>query len=268
MDEQSFDESSFTKAIYLNNQTLAFKLEDIGTVQKPVLKYTFFSCEKILDEVRSELLDRINFYLSLDDDLTQFYNHAMKDPSFKPVIKKLYGLHQVKFLTPFEAAAWAITSQRISIKAAHTMKERLTLAVGDSITVGDVEYWTFPSAKQIKNMGLEDLRAIIRNRRKSEYLMNVSEAFTMVSEEFLRNAPVEDVKNWLLNIKGVGEWSAHLELIRGLGRMEDISQNDRMLVACTKKLYGKEVTEETISKIAKNYGDFKGYWSYYIRVGC
>ncbi len=63
--------------------------------------------------------------MSLDDDLKPFYSHGLKDNAFKPVINKLYGLHQVKFLTPFEDAGWAVLSQRISMKAAHTIKERL-----------------------------------------------------------------------------------------------------------------------------------------------
>lgn len=70
------------------------------------------------------------------------------------------------------------------------------------------------SADQIQNLGLEKLKSILKNSRKSEYLFNVSESFAEVDEDFLRKAPIE-VKNWLLNIKGIGEWSAHLELIRG-----------------------------------------------------
>ena len=46
-------------------------------------------------------------------------------------------LHQVKFLTPFEAAGWAVLSQRISMKVAHNMKERLTHSVGDNIIIED-----------------------------------------------------------------------------------------------------------------------------------
>ena len=83
--------------------------------------------------------------------------------AFKKVINKLYGLHQVKFLTPFEGAGWAVLSQRISMKAAHTIKERLIQSVGDKITLDDVDYWTFPSADQIQNLGLEKLTSILKN---------------------------------------------------------------------------------------------------------
>ena len=214
--EQTFNDQSFTKALYLKDQTVAFKLEDQGTVEKPILLYTIFSGKTLEDDIKSELLDRIRFYLSLDDDLKPFYSHGLDDKDFKPVINKLYGLHQVKFLTPFEGAGWAVLSQRISMKAAHTIKERLIQSVGDKITIEGVDYWTFPSAEQIKNLGLEKLTSILKNSRKSEYLINVSESFAEVDEDFLRKAPIEEVKNWLLNIKGIGEWSAHLELIRGL----------------------------------------------------
>ena len=266
--EQTLHDLSFTKAVYIEDQTMAFRLENNGTVEEPVLLYTLFSRESITDHLESELLNRIKFFLSLEDDLKPFYDHGMKDKNFQTVIKKLYGLHQVKFLTPFEAACWAVLSQRISMNVAHNMKERLTQAVGDNISVDGVDYLTFPSADQIKNLGVENLTLILKNHRKSEYIMNVSESFSTVEEDFLRNAPLDEVKNWLLDIKGIGEWSAHLELIRGLGRMEELSENDRMLTSCAKKVYGNEITEENLKDIAVSYGDYQGYWTYYLRTGC
>ena len=266
-DEQTLNNQSFTKAVYIKDQTLGFKLEDIGTIEKPVLQYTIFSDKTLEDDIKSELLDRINFYLSLEDDLKPFYSHGLEDKAFKSVINKLYGLHQVKFLTPFEGAGWAVLSQRISMKAAHTIKERLIRSVGDKITIENMDYWTFPSAEQIQDLGLEKLTSILKNSRKSEYLFKVSESFAEVDEEFLRKAPIEEVKTWLLNIKGIGEWSAHLELIRGLGRMDELSGNDRMHIKCAEKIYG-QVSESDLKSIEEGYEEYKGYWEYYLRTGC
>ncbi|HML04207.1 MAG TPA: DNA-3-methyladenine glycosylase [Methanobacterium sp.] len=266
--EQTISDLSFTKAIYLEDQTLAFKLEDYGTIEKPILSYTLYSEDKISDKIKNELLDRIKFYLSLEDDLTQFYEIGREDPDFSTVLEDLYGLHQVKFLTPFEAAAWAVLSQRISMKAAHTLKNRITENVGDHIQIEGFDYWTFPDAHQINDLGLEKLQSLIKNRRKSEYLIAVADAFQNVDESFLRNTPIKEVKEWLTDIKGIGEWSAHLELIRGLGRMEGIPEHDMKLSSCFKKVYGSEATEEYLQKIADSYGEFKGYWTYYLRTGC
>jgi DNA-3-methyladenine glycosylase II len=205
----------------------------------------------------------------LEDDLKAFNALGMDDIKFNPILEDLYGLHQVKFLTPFEGASWAVLSQRISMKVAHLMKDRLTKAVGDNIQVDEVDYWTFPDAHQVKNLGVEKLQSIIKNKRKSEYLIAVANAFDEVNENFLINAPIEEVKNWLLNIKGIGEYSAHLELVRALGRMEELSvHHDKMLMSCAKKIYGPDINDESLDKIADSYGKFKGYWSYYLRTAC
>ncbi len=94
-------------------------------------------------------------------------------------------------------------------------------------------------------MGIEKLTSILKNSRKSEYLFKVSESFAEVDEDFLRNGPLEEVKTWLLNIKGIGEWSAHLELIRGLGRMDELSESDRMHIKCAEKVYGQVSESES-----------------------
>jgi DNA-3-methyladenine glycosylase II len=264
--EYILENLTLTKAIHIDGQTVAFKLESIGTVEKPVLNYEFIG-KKLDDNLKTELIDRINFFLSLNDDLKPFYQHANTDNAFKQVIDDFYGLHQVKFLTPFEAAGWAVLSQRIPMKVANKMKENLTQSVGNKIIIDKHEYWAFPSPDQIENMDLDHIISIVKNKRKSAYLINVAEAFGNVEESFLRNGPVEEVKDWLLDIKGIGEWSAHLELIRGLGRMED-SLNDRMLNKCVQKIYGTEITPENLEKIIKGYKEFVGYWEYYIRTGC
>ena len=267
-DEQNITDLTFTKSIYLSGQTIAFKLASKGTIEDPVLSYNLYSYHEIDKKTESELLDRISFFLSLEDDLIPFYEIGMKDSHFKDVVEFLYGLHQVKFLTPFEAAAWAVLSQRISMKVAHSMKDRLMKAVGDHIEVDGIDYYTFPDSSQIKKLSAEKLLYTIKNHRKTEYLMAVAEAFGQVDEQFLREGDIEEVKNWLINIKGIGEWSAHLELIRGLGRMDEIPEHDKWLLKCIQKVYRPNITEEQLTKISDSYGNYKGYWSYYIRSIC
>lgn len=266
--EQNISSQSFTKAIYLENQTFGFKLEGKGTVEEPVLVYTLFSREKLKQQARSVILNRISFYLSLEDNLEKFYATGKKDAAFASIVKNLYGLHQVKFLTPFEAAAWAVLSQRISMKVAHLMKDRLVRLLGNTIKIDGADYLAFPSPNQVKDLGSEKLISVLKNERKVEYLMAVSEAFSRVDEEFLRKGNIDEVKNWLMDIRGIGVWSAHLVLIRGLGRMEILPENDELLLKCAKEFYGSEIEKNEIKKIAEKYREFKGYWAYYLRFFC
>jgi DNA-3-methyladenine glycosylase II len=257
-------ENQLKTAVQLKN-TVGFKIESTGTVEDPVLQYQLFS-EQLDKNTVDKVIDRMTFFLSLDDDLKPFYKLARSDDVFKEILDDLHGLHQVKFLTPFEAVGWAILSQRISMNVSRKMKEKLTAYVGNNIEFEGHTFQAFPSPDQVKNMDLDELISIIKNKRKSEYLLNAAEAFSSVDEKFLRTGPLEDVKNWLMDIKGVGEWSAHLELIRGLGRMEDYTQ-DRMLRGCFEKHYGSTASNE-LEEIIKKYKEFPGYWEYYLRSGC
>ena len=86
-DEQSISNLSLTKAVYIKNMTMAFKVEDIGTVEKPVLSYNLYAYDEIRDEIKFEVLERIKFYLSLKDNLKAFYALGRDDIKFKPILE-------------------------------------------------------------------------------------------------------------------------------------------------------------------------------------
>ncbi len=51
-DEQTISGASLTKAVYLKKMTMAFKVKDIGTVEKPVLSYNLYAYDEISDEIK------------------------------------------------------------------------------------------------------------------------------------------------------------------------------------------------------------------------
>ncbi len=100
--DQKIDELSLTRAVCIGGQTVAFNVRSTGLIKSPRLKYALSSDRPLTLGVRDAAVDRISFFLSLADDLEHFYRIGYGDVDFAPVLQKLYGLHQVKFLTPFE----------------------------------------------------------------------------------------------------------------------------------------------------------------------
>ena len=203
-DEQVVKTGFLTKAVQIKGKTIAFKVADIGTVEDPKLEFTAFSESKFTKEDHELIADRINFFLSLNDNLKEFYEIAKKDECIQPAIKKFYGHKQVKFLTPFEIACWAILAQRIPMKIAHRMKENVVQKVGGQIKVDDVEYLSFPEPSDLMTTSAE-LHKLVPNKKKSDYILGVAEAFSKVDEQWLRTAPYEKVHDWLTDIKGIGD---------------------------------------------------------------
>jgi DNA-3-methyladenine glycosylase II len=266
--EQTVSSHSLTKAISIDGQTIVFQLASIGTTEKPELEYTLFSAEPFTDAKKNAVVERITFFLSLKDNLEPFYHIGREDADFAPIIEHLYGYHQVKFLTPFENACWAVLTQRNPMKIAQKTKQTLIEKYGNSLEVNESVYWAFPEPFQIAIVDESDLLQVVRNDRRTEYLIAVARAFSEVDEEFLKTAPDEEVEAWLRNIKGIGEWSATFIMVRGLGRMERVPLTETRLIEAASKAYGhgEDLSRNDLKRIADRYGLWQGYWAHYLRV--
>ena len=266
--EQTVSTHSLTKAISIDGQTVVFQLTSIGTTEKPELEYSLFSAKPFSQAMENAVVERITFFLSLKDDLQPFYRLGRADPDFAPIIEHLYGYHQVKFLTPFENACWAVLTQRNPMKIAQQTKQMLVEKYGSSLEVSGSVYWAFPEPMQIAVVDESELLKTIRNDRRTEYLVAVARAFSEADEEFLKTASDEAVEAWLRNIKGIGEWSATFIMVRGLGRMERVPLTEARLFEAASKVYGhgEELSRVDLKRLADKYGLWQGYWAHYIRV--
>lgn len=266
--EQTVSTHSLTKAISIDGQTVVFQLTSIGTTEKPGLEYTLFSAKPFSQAMENAVVERITFFLSLKDDLQPFYHLGREDPDFAPIIEHLYGYHQVKFLTPFENACWAVLTQRNPMKIAQQTKQALVEKYGSSLEVSGSVYWAFPEPMQIAVVDESELLKMIRNDRRTEYLVAVARAFSEADEDFLKTASDEEVEAWLRNIKGIGDWSATFIMVRGLGRMERVPLTEARLFEAASKVYGhgEELNRDDLKRLADKYGLWQGYWAHYIRV--
>jgi DNA-3-methyladenine glycosylase II len=260
--EQLVDEASLIKAMMVDGQTVVFKVEAEGQH----LRYELFSSDPLSTSTGDSVAERISFFLSLQDDVNQFYSIAReRDPKFSELIDELRGLHHVKFMTFLEASCWAVMSQRIQRPIALRMKRSLTERFGGSLEVDGRTYWAFPDRSRLAAATARELLEATRNQRTTERLVSLLMSLDELDESFLRTAPLEKAEARLMKVNGIGEWSSQLILFRGLGRIEKLQPiNVRLLGETIKRVYGSE--EKTLDEINKIYGSWSGYWSLYLRA--
>jgi DNA-3-methyladenine glycosylase II len=264
--EQVVGNLSMTKSLSIDGLPVAFKLTSTGTIDQPTLDYTLYAEQPLSLEHQHTAIDKISFYLSLNDDLNPFYAIGQDDACFAPVIEQLYGFHQVKFsVSLFEHACWSILTQRNYISIARKMKDALIARYGSRIAVDGTILPIFPEARAIVEAGEAELISVIRHQQKANYLSGVARAFLDVDEQFLRYGDYATVSAWLHNIKGIGDWSAAFLLIRGLGRTEQISSEKHLLAAASAR-YQQPMTAQSLKPIAAHYGEWQGYWAFYLRA--
>jgi len=84
-----------------------------------------------------------------------------------------------------------------------------------------------------------------------------------LGETFLRTVPYATARDALLEIPGVGPFSAAAILLRGLGRMDELPSMD-IAEAAARTLYGPAYDPDAIRR---RYGQTIGYWSFYVKSG-
>lgn len=262
--EQHIQNGTLSKALLINGQVIVFRLRSLGSVADPALACTLCAETALAAETRLAALERIRFFLSLDDNLAPFYAVGERDPAFAPIIDRLFGYHQVKFLTPFECACWAVLSQRNTLTLSQSMKARLTERYGSALRVDGLTHPVFPEAHTLAGADERELHAVIGNRMKSDGILGVARGFLDADEDWLRNAPYDEASAWLRGIRGIGAWSASFILLRGLGRTERLPVDEKWVLSAAQQVYDE--AEPDLERLAAPYGAYAGYWAHYLRI--
>lgn len=260
--EQELRGGTITKALMVNGQTMLFSVKQSSGLDDPRVEFKLRSANPLEKTLSEDAAKRISSFLSLEDNLTPFYETARKkDPKFYPVVGRLWGFHHVKFLSLLEIASWAILAQHTPLSAAKKMKHALIERFGGGLEVDGKTLWAFPDYFCLKKTSFEELSKLTGNHRKAEYLCSFFSAYEKLDEKFLLSASFDEAKSWLMGIKGIGEWSATFILSRGLGRMERFPENLKSIVPEVSRIYGRV---QSFQRIRKIYSDWLGYWLLYV----
>ena len=207
------------------------------------------------------VLARAAHLLGSRDDLEPFYRAAAGDPPMAALVRMLYGLHHVRFLTLEEIAVYSVMMQRRSPEQAARMKQRFMERFGIPVRVGDRTLYALPPMDALARLSGATIGEAIGHAAKGEVIASVLRGVSKIGEKFLCEAPYEAARAELLEISGVGPFSAAAILLRGLGRMDDLPE----MVAEdeARALYG---TYDRAA-IRRRYGNQIGYWSFYLKTG-
>ena len=249
--------------------TVLFHVRSKRAATDGVLDYTLHTDGSGgMEGIEQDAVWWLRWLLSLDDDLGDFYELAQNDPCFAPVVRELNGYHQVKFGSPFEAATWAIVSQRNRLPTAREMYQSLLETLGHRIHLEGRDYWAFPAPQEVAPLGEADLPFALHGLRRGEYILDTARAFASIAPDFLRHAPDAELEEWLRGIRGIGPWSARFILLRALGRYEGLPENERGLTRAASLVYGDNMTltPQDVVTISNKYGRWRGYWAHYLRV--
>jgi DNA-3-methyladenine glycosylase II len=171
------------------------------------------------------VLDRM---LGLDVDLGGFYRLAEHDPRLSTVAQRFVGVRPPRFPSVFEAVVNAIACQQLSLVVGIHLLNRLAACYGPTISSRGGAPAGFPTPDRLASADPQVLRELGFSRAKARALRILAErvASGELDLEALRNEPDERALAVLLDLPGIGRWSAEYTLLRGLGRYHVLPGDD------------------------------------------
>jgi DNA-3-methyladenine glycosylase II len=166
--------------------------------------------------------------LGLRIDLTDWYRMAAGDPRLRPLADAFRGMKPPRFPTLFEAVVNGFACQQLSLEVGLELLNRLATISSPRFGTSRDPRYAFPSAQDIARLPPAKYRAIGFSGQKVRALLDLARAITRRDLELEPLAREGDavVRQRLLELRGVGRWTAEYVLLRGLGRLQVFPGDD------------------------------------------
>jgi DNA-3-methyladenine glycosylase II len=177
------------------------------------------------------------------------------DPIMTELLEK-HDIYTESNWTAYERLCISIINQQLSTASAAAVKERvfdqLNSVTPDAVLDADED--------TLRDAGL--------SRMKIGYMRNAARAFQQndYTKSGLRDHSNEEIINLLTQIKGVGDWTAHMFLLFVLERKDVLPLGDLAVRRGIEQLYGngEEMTRDEMRDIAKQWSPYRSIATRYI----
>jgi DNA-3-methyladenine glycosylase II len=187
---------------------------------------------------------------------TILINHFIKSDS---VIIKLIDKFGVVEINPsrnyFSDLVESIINQQLSNKAAATIWKRFQ----DLFPLNKI------TPELVIKTDINKIKSCGTSNAKAQYIKNIAQAFldqTVKFEKF-NELSNEEIIDQLIQVKGIGKWTAEMFLIFSLGREDVFSMGDAGLAKAINNIYGKgkSLSIKQKEKIISKWTPYKSYAS-------
>jgi DNA-3-methyladenine glycosylase II len=191
-------------------------------------------------------------------DIERGVKHLRRsDPVMREVIRRAgpFGLKLKR--DRFQALVQSILSQQISGKAAVAVRRKLENLVGDAGM----------TPAHLATLSLAELKSAGLSKQKATYILDLSQRVQEGTLPLERMARLSDeaVIESLIEVKGIGVWTAHMFLIFSLGRLDVLPHGDYGVRTAIQKLYElKDLPDrQTCHQIASPWRPYASIASWY-----
>ena len=175
------------------------------------------------------------------------------------------GRRPVCFGTPFEAAVWAVLSQRVSMAQAGRVKDALAASLGTPLEIGGVEVLPFPGPAALAS--LESFEGVWDSKLERIRALAAAAAVGDLDPLMLRGLDLDEALAHLQSLPGIGPFGAMLVLARGAGHPDVPPPTLRRFRAAVAAAYGlaEEPDEAKLTELSEAWRPYRAWVTWLLR---
>lgn len=183
--------------------------------------------------------ERLLATLGLTTDPVRFEAQIANSPQLAALINGQKGLRLPLISDPFDGMIWAIIGQQINLAFAYTLRHRLI-----ELTSSEFEQNLYlpPAPEAIARLEIEDLTKLQFSRAKANYLIGVARGVVNgdLLLDILADKSATRIERTLLQMHGIGRWSAHYIMMRSFGLLDCVPVGDSGLATSLARFFELE----------------------------
>jgi DNA-3-methyladenine glycosylase II len=260
----------YWRVIAINGKLWAYALRDRGVSGAPAIHVQLLGGQASTRH-RAAVEAEIRHCLSFDLTLDPFYHWAQTDPVLAELTRRLTGMRPPRASNLFETLVTLITAQQVNLTFATTIRSRLVRRYGTSLTLDGRTFYAFPTAEQLADASLQELRAMQFSWRKGECIVNLAHnvADGRLKLDQFPNLSDAAIIARVVQVKGLGRWTADWLLARGLGRDDVVAAGDLGVRKAIGRFYcaGDIPSIEHVRALVTRWGVFQNLAVHYLLAG-
>lgn len=183
--------------------------------------------------------------LGVDVDLREWYQRVKTIPWLARLAHELQGLRPPRYPDLWEAVCHGIVFQQLSIVAAAAIMQRFVHRFSEPVSASGALLYPFPSAEIVERADESTLVSVGLSRMKARYLKDAARSVLsgIVDPKAVEALPSPEALSALRSMRGIGQWSAAVILLRGFGRLDVFPPNDSGVARSMKLLSSNPVID-------------------------
>jgi DNA-3-methyladenine glycosylase II len=254
-----WEQSRYSRVFATTDGLVLTSVENCGSIDAPDVRLSFLAGAPSAD-TRRNLEQTIRKMLGLAVDPGPLQAAAGHLRALRSTALALRGMRPPRFATLWDSFAQVVPFQQLSLDAGAAIIRRLVERFGEQLTHGDRSFASFPTASAVAGARLSALLACGLSRSKAESLRYLARAVEAgeVREDAVAQLGTSDALKRLIDLPGIGPWSAALVLLRGFGRLEVFPPGDSGAQRGLNALLQLR-TPESLHRVVERFGDYRGY---------